>query len=93
MQVQDNIARLVMENMSNIYFLQKKSDIFNLYAPGRDKLGTTREKTQPWLPRACPSQHGPGKSDTLRYMAQGHCLGTHSPGSTLPIFLLAWLKL
>lgn len=47
MQVQDNIARLVMENMSNIYFLQKKSDIFNLYAPGRDKLGTTREKIQP----------------------------------------------
>lgn len=43
MQVQDNVAVSVMENMSNIYLLQKQETL-NMLAPGLDKQGTVSEK-------------------------------------------------
>lgn len=52
MQVQDNVAVSVMENMSNIYLLQKQ-EALTMLAPGLDKQGTVSEKIQPWLPAAC----------------------------------------
>lgn len=52
MQVQDNVAVSVMENMSNIYLLQKQ-EALTMLAPGLDKQGTVSDKIQPWLPAAC----------------------------------------
>lgn len=65
MQVQDNAAWLVMENMSKPYFLLNSCDIFNLFTPGWDKQGTVIQKIQPWFLRPCPRQQGPGKADTV----------------------------
>lgn len=63
-----------MENMSNIYFLQKKRDIFNLFAPWRDKPGTIKREERALVPQTLlqPARAQEGRDTVL-----------HGPGPLL----------
>lgn len=77
MQVQDNAAWLVMENMSKPYFLLNSCDIFNLFTPGVGQTGhghtedtalvpqTLSQAARAWQGRhTVPRDTGPLPGDT-----------------------------
>lgn len=76
MQVQDNVAGLVMENMSNIYFLQKERDIFDLFVPGKISWAQSQRRYSPGSPDPAAVSKVPGRqthhATWPRAAAQGH---------------------